>query len=678
MAQNNGLVIDDTYRNYNGMSWQYHFIEDLFQGKVTEGHSPSKLFANMVDTYKNNRKEYERIVCKAKKMSSEKSEDKDRKKASMNADKQEVSFYDWLKEKPKLKASPNAIIKVYRACSEYAYKHGISKKRFDDMVEPEEYLKVSEKLRSAHLFRVINRNTALLYDKTYRYFAEYLYFLKDIKASESKATDVEAAVEIESNGNLDCDADTHDNSEALANLLSNHFAYGIRLNSDIEMSRLKKYAVDDGIIISYDNDQLRKELQQIGFIAGDKLYTVSQDAIHTLKGYIKEIFSQSIDAVYYYKLMDNKYDWMEEQHITSPELLKAIIESHKSELFGDMPVHISKTFFSFSGKQTERAVVTKEMKRVWGEEQLRNISELSERLPYIPESIIKSIISRAISGNPEFVRNSENEYLLLDRFVIEDEQAQKIIEFADSTCSAKGFASLVDLPVGDLQEVYYELNLSCICNAVFDKLLADNFSLNGKIIVKKGSQELDLISLVKAYISDKQECTFDDVHAKVIELKGDSYRNAAFVALYDTMVRVTKEKFVADECVQFDVDAIDSELGRLITDHFCAVKEISTFVLFPYCGQSWNHYLLESYCYRFSKKYSYCVVNLNDKNVGIIAEKELNLDYKEMLIRAAARAKIELSPESIGRYFFETGYLGKSKNSWLEEIAEKAQALREE
>lgn len=44
IATNAGIEIDDTYRNLNGMQWQYGFIEKAFQDKGIGSHMPPKLF----------------------------------------------------------------------------------------------------------------------------------------------------------------------------------------------------------------------------------------------------------------------------------------------------------------------------------------------------------------------------------------------------------------------------------------------------------------------------------------------------------------------------------------------------------------------------------------------------------------------------------------------------------
>ena len=131
--------------------------------------------------------------------------------------------------------------------------------------------------------------------------------------------------------------------------------------------------------------------------------------------------------------------------------------------------------------------------------------------------------------------------------------------------------------------------------------------------------------------------------------------------------------------VDFDIETIDQILANIITNKgFIAVKDVTTFALFPVCGYAWNYYLLESYCYRFSNKYSLRCKMLNDKNSGIIAEKGISADYDNMLAEAVARSNVPLQMEIIGKYLADTGYTAKKKFAGLESVLEKAASIRKE
>ncbi|MCD8049837.1 MAG: hypothetical protein LUG52_09675, partial [Clostridia bacterium] len=93
--------------------------------------------------------------------------------------------------------------------------------------------------------------------------------------------------------------------------------------------------------------------------------------------------------------------------------------------------------------------------------------------------------------------------------------------------------------------------------------------------------------------------------------------------------------------------------------------------------QNWNHFLLESFCYKYSRIYNLHVIHFNDKNAGIIAKKSFNKKYDEMLAIALAKTDVELSANVIGQYLFNEGYLAKSKYAKLNEIARRALEIRE-
>lgn len=64
-ARYEGLEIDDTFRNLNGMMWQIGFVECAFNKSGYGRHMPSKLFQHVVDLYQEKRDEYNQILAKA-------------------------------------------------------------------------------------------------------------------------------------------------------------------------------------------------------------------------------------------------------------------------------------------------------------------------------------------------------------------------------------------------------------------------------------------------------------------------------------------------------------------------------------------------------------------------------------------------------------------------------------
>ncbi len=456
------------------------------------------------------------------------------------------------------------------------------------------------------------------------------------------------------------------NSEIVA-VLKQHYEYGFKYDSIRELMRFRQFADEMGITLPEEDEDLKTSILSSGTVIDDKVYCKNDDMLQELQRIVDDILSSGAVVIYYESLFENKQEWMESHVITSPDMLKEYLQYNISGC------SFSKKFMVKGSRCSEKDAVTDELKRIWGAQPVESVYRLSDRLPYIPIGNIW----RVISGNDLFVLSSEGEYLFIDRFRITKDEEEDILDFVDEICEENGFASLCDVPLGSIEEENYELTQTAIYNAIYKKVLSGKYHLNGKILTKEKS-ELDAVMLLKQYIKDKDECTFDEVADKVVELTGGINRQYAFQALYDDMVRVDKNRFVANQLVNFSIDEIDTVLVGFVTDNFCAIRDVTTFAMFPLCGQNWNHYLLESFCYKYSRRYSLHVIHFNDKNAGIIAEKNFNKKYNEMLVIALSRTDVELSPEVIGQYLFNTGYMAKSKYAKLGEIAQRASELRKE
>lgn len=467
--------------------------------------------------------------------------------------------------------------------------------------------------------------------------------------------------------NVNQQSDMTEDYSGIKEIIMQYYQYGVKYDSIRELMRFRQYAESMRVHVPSDDEQLKTAILSCGTVIDDKVYCKSDELQQELQSIIDEIFSSGHEVVYYECLLENKSEWMSSHVITSEDMIKEYLRKNISGC------SFAKKFMMKGNRLSEKEAVTAEIERVWGNRQAETVYSLSERLPYIP----LNNIWRVISGNDHFVLVSEGEYLFIERFQISEDEERDILEFVDSACNENGFASLSDVPLGDIAEENYEVPKIAIYNAIYKTVLSSKYHLNGKIITRDKT-ELDAVALLKQYLNDRDECTFDEIEEKIVNLTGDMNRQYAFQALYDEMIRIDKNRFVANRFVHFNIDEIDSVLSGFITDSFLSIRDITTFAMFPLCGQTWNHYLLESYCYKFSKKYSLHVINFNDKNTGIIAEMDYNKKYNEMLAIAVARTDIDLIPETIGKYLFSTGYLAKSKYAKLNEITQLAEKLRKE
>lgn len=648
MALTRGIHIDEIFRNENGISYQLQSMESAYKGYTI--HIPATaLFKEIVNMYRCDPMGYQKLLREAKAMIDQHS--KKEKFMAWASENLSIQHMNWLEDN---------ILKV----EQFATTSNLLCESIFSTTDVATLLTIRESIIKNKIFHLKYRK---LFKNILEDFDAYITYCLQLDKSNSDSND-------DSINNI-CNDDTRseelrhntNTTNGISCVLSTYYQYGFKIDSIRELMRFRQFSETMGFAVPDDDEALKEAIRAEGNLIEDKVYCKSSNLSDELKAIVEAIFASGSGVIYYESLFEMEADWMASHAITSEEILKEYLQKC-------LPgCSFSKKFMLNGIKRTEKEAVTAEIIRVWGEDQTENVEILSERLPYIP----LSNIWRTISGNDFFVLSNEGEYLFLERFLITEDEESAILSFVESSCEENGFASLNDVPLGDIMEQNYNLSSVTIYNAIYKKVLMAKYYLNSKILTKD-KPDLDTISLLKVYLNDRDECAFDEIANKVVELTGSPNRQYAFQALYDEMVRVDVGHYVANHSVTFSVDEIDNVLSSFITNQFAAIRDVTTFAMFPVCGQNWNHYLLESFCYKYSRRYSLHTLNFNDKNAGIIAEKDCDKPYIEMLAIALARSDLNLTSENAGRYLFQTGYMAKSKYGRMDEIVQLAQKLREE
>lgn len=456
-------------------------------------------------------------------------------------------------------------------------------------------------------------------------------------------------------------------TEAITQILSVKYKYGFRIDSAIEMMKIRNYAETMNLELPESAEELEKEINAAGVGIDGKVYVFNKELLNELASIIDEIFQTGTIVIFLSAFIETHEEWLEEKHIASESLLKEVLKLCRPSLY------FGQNIITKGERITEHEAVVAEIHRVSGSEAVVWVDDLVEKMIYIPSNKI----SWSLSASDEFVRISEGKYFCMHCFIYSDEDTRKILDFVSEECASKGYASITDVPMGSIPEENFELSTTALYSAIYNAILKANYYLNGKILTVD-QDGVDITILLKDYCQNRDECTVTEMMERAEELTGSSNKQYSIIALYDKLIRVDVNHFVSEKYVSFDVDRIDCLLEEIVGSRFAPIRKVSTFALFPICGLNWNHYLLESYCYRFSRRYRLAVLNYNDKNAGMIAAIDLPLTYNEMLSEAAAETGIELTPESVGEYLFTNGFTARRKYSNMPEIIEKAKIIREE
>ena len=452
----------------------------------------------------------------------------------------------------------------------------------------------------------------------------------------------------------------------LTDVLASRFSNGFRINSPIELVRLKSFIAKDlGVELTLSDDVLKRFISACGTAFDGKIYVVPAITKKRIKELVEEYLVSGAQAIFFSEFYSKNENMLFEANIVSEEMLKFILREQFPKL------SFTQTYFGYTNASVF-AVLESEILRVWGDDLLLTYSQIAERLPYIPLERIKY----ALGQNEDFIWSNVGTFTHISRIDITEEEREVIRTITFKKCNAQGYVSITELPYGNIAERYYELSLTAIHNAIYNICLSDKFDKRGKIITRKGDV-FNALAIMKEYCRSVDTCTLDDLLNYEKELTGEIHRWIPMEAGNAVLVRIDKDTYVADRYVNFNIDVIDQVIKQVVEGDYLPLKSFTTFGAFPDCGQTWNLFLLESYCRRFSKEFRFDTSAVNSRNAGVVIRKSCAMKYTEIMADAVAKANIPLNEADIGRFLYNNGYIGKGTTAKATEIIDIVRTLNE-
>lgn len=454
-------------------------------------------------------------------------------------------------------------------------------------------------------------------------------------------------------------------TEKLTQVLLKYFSNGYRLNSPIEMARFRSFAVDallEKPLLS--DDGLRRYIAACGTAYEGKVYAVPAQTKERIKELAEEYFARGAQVIFFAEFYAKNENWLFEASVVSEGMLAGILR----KLFPKLS--FTQVYFGYTDASVF-AVLESEILRVWNEDVLLTYEQLAGRLQYVPLERIKY----ALSQNRGFIWNSAGTFSHISRIEITGEKREAIRTAAERGCNARGYISITDLPFDEIKDRNYELSVTAVHNAIYRICLSDKFDKRGKIITRKGDV-FDALTIMKEYCRTVDKCSLGDLLKYEKELTGEVHRWIPMEAGNTILVRIDKESYVADKYVYFNVDVIDEAIELFVECNYLPLKSFTTFGAFPDCGQTWNLFLLESYCRRFSRKFRFDTPSVNSRNAGAVIRKSCGMNYTEIMTEAVVNAGVPLKNTPVIAFLYENGYIGRNTTAKVSEIIDKAKAIK--
>ena len=165
-AERSGIVIDDIFRNENGISLQMTKMDYLLTDGKTGWPGASKLYAEIAGLRKKNPDEYRQLLNEAKWQIDEREE-----KVVLD---NKAQFKQWLSIKLPKKYTIETIMQALDEGSMYCRSHSICKESFWDITDKSRFTAVSSKLLSMKFYRLTHKSTAAVLDRAVPLYKEFL------------------------------------------------------------------------------------------------------------------------------------------------------------------------------------------------------------------------------------------------------------------------------------------------------------------------------------------------------------------------------------------------------------------------------------------------------------------------------------------------------------------------
>lgn len=458
-----------------------------------------------------------------------------------------------------------------------------------------------------------------------------------------------------------------------ADVLIEYFTKGYRLGSNLEMKKFRRYFEEaNGKSLEEESDTIEKMIQECGIVYDGRVHmpeNMLDDSLRSrLFEYIEKCFADGKTAIYFEALFREFSEEFLDHHMYDADMLKAYIR----HMCGDR-YYIARSYFS-KEKHAEADPIEDVRTFLRGRGEPVETEELCSVLSHIPEYKIRTILGT----NGGFARNSKGEYFHADAFSVSQEELDNIAELISKEIAARDFISGDELYEAVRRKYPYIYEK----NSIFSQLgwrealkykLSDRFSFVGNVI-SAGDAGFSMSDVFASFAKERRAFTMDELMAFADSMGTVVY----FDSLYKNAVRVSKDRFVNRDDVQFQVKETDRILDKYCKGNYLPLADIKDFAIFPEASHPWNIFLLEQYVASFSDRYYIMHGGYNRKAVaGAMVKKEKAYsDFDDFITDVLAQGNVNLKKKEVLDYLADNGFIARRSYTNIESLMIKARARR--
>lgn len=457
-------------------------------------------------------------------------------------------------------------------------------------------------------------------------------------------------------------------------VLVEKFSSGYILDNIIQRNRFCHFYEEmNGSPMDLSDMELDNTIEMCGMVHDGRLYVIENLLDESTKIRLLEYIEEQLNLhprLYLEILFERFADDFRGTAIESKDILKTYLQAlpnfnyyiNKDRLFRDEG-------FRHVGSPKD------EVKRLL-EEEHRPMSddEIFKKLDWIPQEKI-CVAFMQCSVTQEILSNGDHSRFIVETFDIAGDEIEWLSEWIKSELDNSDFIGSMDAVkalknrYSDIAERNSGFRDIGIRNAIA-ALLGDDFDFKGNLIVKKG-KIVSNEDLFKDFCESRDSFTVDD-----IDLLANSLGvPALYDVIYGNSFRLNEQNFV-QSIPKMDVDAIDDVIETFVRDKdFIPLKKIDFWGGFPIVSGNWNHFMLESFLWRCSKKFKLVHSNFSKTTyAGAIVRNNVAMNFEDVLVHALSKENFDAGRAK--KFLKEEGYLAREKCSNIDSLLEKSQQLR--
>lgn len=569
------------------------------------------------------------------------------------------SFYQWLKEDQHMaEGTCRSYVSAIRSAERFAEEHGLPSKRLYTSSADEAKATANALFANSEFIQYNN-------DQHNRFRAAIAKLLSFYGSNWSPAEKPAVGRPQKKESTID--------ATPYVSILIEHFPKGYRLESALDMKRLRRYYEElTGSALTTEQSTIESAIRDCGIVYDGRLYMpqtmLSVEMREQLLSFIERCFDEGRAAVYYEALFREFSDELLDHHIYNSDMLKAYL----SHCVGDK-YYMGRSYLS-KEVRTEVDPIDEVRQCLKQYDTPVQVDDVCDSLSHIAEDRVRYILG----SNGEFVRNSKGEYFHVDALDLTDEELENIAAIIDSAIEEHEFISGNELYEA-IQNKYpytFEKNAAFSVIGWRDALkyrIGDRFSFVGNIISRVGTS-LSMSDVFAEYGKSRARFSIEELEQFADSIGTTIY----FDSLYTNAIRISHQWFAAKDSAEFSVKETDNMLERFCDGKYMPLSSITEFATFPNASYPWTEYLLEQYVAYFSEKFYLLHGNYN-KNcaVGAIVRKTSRFNsFDELVTDILADSDIPLRKKEVLDYLAENGYIARRSYTNIEALIINARAKR--